>query len=201
MLHTNTFTESSPAVLDLANTGAAYPMLHLLLPSLLLTVALNLQEGELPSEMFPKHNDDPYNDDEEEEQEQERAPKAAKLLKPIDSAGVRMPLKLTSSLTGECKHMQCLMPILDPDSVSCLRCCWPTIALPFSCKCISVCSLLLAWCALLICCLLCATKALSHACVALHGRQICSEPLPSLHWHTHFLSGLVNHFLESTNTT
>ena len=103
-------------------------MLHILLPSLLLTVATVLQEGELPSEMVPKHNDDPYNDDEEEEQEQERAPKAAKLLKPIDSAGVRMPLKLTSSLTGECKYMQCLMPILDPDSVGQLRCCMPTIA-------------------------------------------------------------------------
>ncbi len=68
----------------------------------------------MPSEMVPKHNDDPYNDDEEEEQEQEqeRAPKAAKLLRPIDCSGVRMPLKLTSSLTGECQYMQCLMPIL-----------------------------------------------------------------------------------------
>lgn len=37
------------------------------------------QEGELPSEMVPKHNDDPYSDD-EEEQEQERAPKLSKVL-------------------------------------------------------------------------------------------------------------------------
>ncbi len=113
MLHTNISTESSPALLGLANTNAAYQMLDLLLHSLLLTVTTVLQEGELPSEMVPKHNDDPYNDDEEEEQEQERAPKAAKLLKPIDSSGVRMPLKLTSSLTGECKYMPCLMSILD----------------------------------------------------------------------------------------
>ncbi len=129
MLHINISTASSLALLDLANTGAAYPMLHLRLPTLLLTAPV-LQEGELPSEMVPKHNDDPYNDDEEEEQEQEqqRAPRAAKLLKPIDSAGVRMPLKLTSSLTGECKYMQCLMSILDIDSVSHLRCCKPTTA-------------------------------------------------------------------------
>ncbi|KAL0040242.1 hypothetical protein WJX77_001213 [Trebouxia sp. C0004] len=62
-------------------------------------VSVYFLEGELPSEMVPKHNDDPYNDDKEEEQEQEPAPKAAKLLKPIDSSGVSMPLKLTSSLT------------------------------------------------------------------------------------------------------
>ena len=134
-------TESSPALLVLANIAAAYQMLHLPLPSLLLTVASNLQEGELPSEMVPKHNDDPYNDDEEEEQEQERAPKAAKLLKPVDSSGVRMPLKLTSSLTGECKYMQCLMLIFDPDSASCLRCCMLAISLPVCCICILVRSL------------------------------------------------------------
>ncbi|DBA66045.1 TPA: hypothetical protein ACH3X2_003050 [Trebouxia sp. C0005] len=62
-------------------------------------VSVYFLEGELPSEMVPEHNDDPHNDDEEEEQEQERVPKAAKLLKPIDCSGVRMPLKLTSSLT------------------------------------------------------------------------------------------------------
>ncbi len=190
--------ESSPALLGLANTGAACQVLHLLLPSLLLTVATVLQEGELPSEMVPKHNDDPYNDDEEEEQEQERAPKAAKLLKPIDSAGVRMPLKLTSSLTGECKYMQCLMPRLDSDSVSHLRCCMPTIAWPVCCRCIPVRSPLLVWCAFLMCCLLCATKALSHACVALYQSQICSEPSASLHRHTHLFSGLVNCFLDRT---
>ena len=165
-------------------------MLHILLPSLLLTVATVLQEGELPSEMVPKHNDDPYNDDEEEEQEQERAPKAAKLLKPIDSAGVRMPLKLTSSLMGECMYMQCLMPILDPDSVGHSRCCMPP----------SMFSSLGLVC-ILMCCLLCAIKAFSHAYVALHRRQICSEPSASLHRHTHLFSGLVNCLLDRTNTT
>ena len=47
--------------------------------------------------MVPKHNDDPYSDDEEE---QERAPKLAKVLLPAETAAIRMPLKLTSSLTG-----------------------------------------------------------------------------------------------------
>jgi hypothetical protein len=158
MLHTNMSRESAPALLDLANTGAAYQMLHPLLPSLLLTVTTVFQEGELPSEMVPKHNDDPYNDDEEEEQEQERAPKAAKLLKPIDSAGIRMPLKLTSSLTSECKYMQCVMPILDSDCVGHLRCCMPSIAWPVCCKCIPAYSALFVWCVFLICCLLCAIK-------------------------------------------
>lgn len=60
----------------------------------------DVKEGELPSEMVPKHNDDPYSDDEEEQQE-EKAPRISKLLKPVQAGTIRMPLKLTSSLTGE----------------------------------------------------------------------------------------------------
>lgn len=59
-----------------------------------------VKEGELPSEMVPTHNDDPYSDD-EEEQEEEKAPKISKLLKPEQAGAIRMPLKLTSSLTGK----------------------------------------------------------------------------------------------------
>jgi hypothetical protein len=44
-------------------------------------------------------------------------------------------------------------------------------------------------------------QALSHACVALHQRHICSEPSASLRWHTQLLSGLVNCFPDRTNTT
>lgn len=50
--------------------------------------------------MVPKHNDDPYSDD-EEEQEEQKAPKVNKLLRPAEAAAIRMPLKLTSSLTGK----------------------------------------------------------------------------------------------------
>ena len=50
--------------------------------------------------MVPKHNDDPYSDD-EEEQEKEIAPNASKVLMPVEAAAIRMPLKLTSSLTGK----------------------------------------------------------------------------------------------------
>ena len=63
---------------------------------------MSVQEGELPSEMVPKHNDDPYSDD-DEEQEEQKAPKISKLLRPAEAAAIRMPLKLTSSLTG--KHL------------------------------------------------------------------------------------------------
>lgn len=57
------------------------------------------KEGELPSEMVPKHNDDPYSDD-EEKQVEEKTPKMSKLLKPVEAGAIRMPLKITSSLTG-----------------------------------------------------------------------------------------------------
>ena len=50
--------------------------------------------------MVPKHNDDPYSDD-DEEQEAEKAPKISKLLQPVEAGAIRMPLKLTSSLTGK----------------------------------------------------------------------------------------------------
>ena len=60
-----------------------------------------MKEGELPSEMVPKHNDDPYSDDGEEQQEEEKAPRISKLLKPVQAGNIRMPLKLTSSLTGK----------------------------------------------------------------------------------------------------
>lgn len=60
-----------------------------------------MKEGELPSEMVPKHNDDPYSDDEDEQQEEEKAPRISKLLKPVQAGTIRMPLKLTSSLTGK----------------------------------------------------------------------------------------------------
>lgn len=60
--------------------------------------------------MVPKHNDDPYSDD-EEEQEQERAPKLSKVLLSAETAAVRMPLKLTSSLTGMSDSLRlCLFP-------------------------------------------------------------------------------------------
>lgn len=59
-----------------------------------------VKEGELPSEMMPKHNDDPFSDD-EEEQEEQKAPRISKLLLPAEAAAIRMPLKLTSSLTGK----------------------------------------------------------------------------------------------------
>lgn len=74
--------------------------------------------------MVPKHNDDPYNDDDEEEQQQQQAcaPKAAKLLKPIDSLGVRMPLKLTSSLTSRSTQKGCVMPAIDFALNPCLTC-------------------------------------------------------------------------------
>ena len=51
--------------------------------------------------MVPKHNDDPYSDDEEEQQEEEKVPKISKFLKPVEAGAIRMPLKLTSSLTGK----------------------------------------------------------------------------------------------------
>ena len=74
--------------------------------------------------MVPKHNDDPYSDDDEEEQQQQqaRAPKAAKLLKPVDSLGVRMPLKLTSSLTSRSTQKGCDMPAIDPPLNPSLTC-------------------------------------------------------------------------------
>lgn len=49
--------------------------------------------------MVPKHNDDPYSDD-EEKQVEEKTPKMSKLLKPVEAGAIRMPLKITSSLTG-----------------------------------------------------------------------------------------------------
>ena len=49
--------------------------------------------------MVPKHNDDPYSDD-EEEQEEEKTPTISKLLKSVEAGAIRMPLKITSSLTG-----------------------------------------------------------------------------------------------------
>lgn len=78
-----------------------------------MSVLCTVQEGELPSEMVPKHNDDPYSDN-EEEQEEEKAPKISNLLKPVEAGAIRMPLKLTSSLTGNppsswVGHMICIM--------------------------------------------------------------------------------------------
>ena len=55
--------------------------------------------------MVPKHNDDPYSDD--DEQEEEPAPKTPRMRTPADSLGVRMPLKLTSSLTSKSHRTTC----------------------------------------------------------------------------------------------
>lgn len=63
-----------------------------------------LQEGELPSQMVPKHNDDPYSDDDEEEQAEVRTPAASTA---VPAAAFRFPLKLTSSLTGGYCSVSC----------------------------------------------------------------------------------------------
>lgn len=55
--------------------------------------------------MVPKHNDDPYSDD--DEQEEEPAQKTSRMRTPADSLGVRMPLKLTSSLTSKSHKTTC----------------------------------------------------------------------------------------------
>ena len=63
--------------------------------------------------MVPKHNDDPYSDDDEEEEQlpAQTAPKAAKLRRPADTVGVKMPLKLSSSLTSESCHFWGNVPL------------------------------------------------------------------------------------------